>query len=311
MTVWQMRLRGRLSSITGALEPNVQDFANVHSADVGEDVLKLFRILMMVVMTVLAARAGLCGDPNVTFDISLANLSPSSSSGADWGWWNPGKYDEWDVDDSADFMLADVRLLVAGKTYTAILDGEWFPTLNAVGTSDLEEQDEDLVQQLSMKTSAYDLGIGQWFGKDYRNGIMPWVGATYVRITEDRTTIPLEGSTNGAGTDSASAGLWGVVIGADGSYGVWSNLDITGRLLVRWASGTRTATISPQDPGTGTVEVSDSIDSWMWGIDLGLRWNATKAFWVEAGWRYRDQTYDSGPASYGGPQIKAAYVFWR
>ncbi len=273
--------------------------------------MKLFRILMVVVIGVLAARPGLGGDPSVTVDIALANLSPSSSSGADWGWWNPGKYDEWDFDDSAEFLLADARLLVAGKTYTAILAGEWFPTLNAIGTADLDGQEDDLVQQLSMKNSAYDLGLGQWFGKDRRTGIMPWIGATYVRITEDRTTMPPPGSTDSATADSSSAGLWGVVIGADASYQVWSTLDVTGRVLVRWATGTRNATIDSQNSGSGTVEVSDSIDAAMWGIDLGLRWNATRAFWLEVGWRYRDQTYDHGPASYGGPQLKAAYVFGR
>ncbi len=104
-----------------------------------------------------------------------------------------------------------------------------------------------------------------------------------------------------------------MVLGVDASYQVWSTLDVTGRVLFRWATGTRTATIDSQDPGggVGAVEVSDSIDAGMWGIDLGLRWNATKAFWLEFGWRYRDQTYDDGPATYGGPQLKAAYQFRR
>jgi hypothetical protein len=273
--------------------------------------LKLLRILMVVAIGVLAARPGLGGDPNVTFDVAFANLSPSSSSSADWGWWNPGKYDEWDFDDSAELMFADVRLLVAGKTYTIVLDGEWFPTLNAVGAADLDGEEDDLVQQLSMKNSAYDLGIGQWFGEDRRTGIMPWIGATYVRINEDRSTMPPPGSSESPTTDSAKAGLWGVVIGADASYRVWSTLDVTGRVLFRWATGTRTASINSEDQGSGTVEVSDSIDTGLWGVDLGLRWNATRAFWLEIGWRYRDQTYDHGPASYGGPQLKAAYVFQR
>lgn len=273
--------------------------------------MKLLRILMVVVIGVFAARSGFAGEPGVTVDIAFANLGPSSSSGADWGWWNPGKYDEWDFDDSAEFMLADARLQVSGSTYTIILDGEWFPTLNAVGAADLDGEGDDLVQQLSMKNSAYDLGIGQWFGEDRRTGIMPWIGATYVRISEERTTMPPPGSTAGAEINDADAGLWGVVLGADASYRIWSTLDVTGRVLLRWATGTRNATISSQDPGSGTVEVSDSIDTGMWGIDLGLRWNATRAFSLEIGWRYRDQTYDHGPASYGGPQLKAAYVFQK
>ncbi len=277
--------------------------------------MNLSRILLVAAIALLVARAGLCGDTNVVFEIAVANLSPSSSSSADWGWWNPGKYDRWQFDDSAEFGLADVRLLVSGKTYTVILDGEWYPTLNAVGSADLVPDEDELVQQLSLKNSVYDLGIGQWIGKDRRTGVMPWVGATYMRISEHRTTVPPPSSTSAEDADRADAGLWGVVIGADASYRVWSTLDVTGRLLIRWATGTRTAEISSEDPGGGTtggtVEVSDSIDTGMWGIDLGLRWNATKAFWLEVGWRYRDQTYDGGPAAYGGPQIKAAYVFRR
>ncbi len=273
--------------------------------------MKLFRILTVVVILGLAARPGFCGEPGVAFDIAFANLSPSVPSGADWGWWNPGKYDEWAFDDGADFAIADARLLVAGKTYTAILGGEWFPTLNAVGTAAPGGEEDDIVQPLSLANSAYDLGIGQWFGGDHRTGIMPWVGVSYMRISEDRTTAPPPGSSDDSITENAAADLWGVVVGADGSYRIWSTLDVTGRVLVRWATGTRTARVSPQDPGTGTVEVSDSIDTGMWGIDLGLRWNATRSFWLEIGWRYRDQSYDGGPATYGGPQVKAAYVFTR
>ncbi len=277
--------------------------------------MKIHKIVV-VLFALLVARAGLCADSGVVFEIAVADLSPSSSSSADWGWWNPSKYDEWSADGSSEFGIADARLLVSGKTYTIILDGEWYPSMDAVGSSDLGPDEDDLVQQLSFENSAYDLGIGQWLGKDRRTGGMPWIGATCMRISEQQTTVPPPGSTDAGETDHADSSLWGVVIGADASYQVWSSLDVTGRVLVRWATGTRTAKISSQDPGgggstVGTVEVSDSIDAGMWGVDLGLRWNATKAFWLEAGWRYRDQTYDGGPASYGGPQIKAAYQFGR
>ncbi len=78
---------------------------------------------------------------------------------------------------------------------------------------------------------------------------MPWIGATYMRISESRTTMPPPGSTESPATDSADAGLWGVVLGVDASYRVWSTLDVTGRVLFRWATGTRTASINSQDPG--------------------------------------------------------------
>lgn len=271
-----------------------------------------WNVLLVVLITVLVPRAGVCAEPGVVAEIAVANTSPSSSSSADWGWWNPGKYDEWSADGNSEFGIAFARLLVSGKTYTIILDGEWYPTVDAVGSADLGSGEDDLVQQLTLKNSAYDLGIGQWFGKDRRSGVMPWVGATYMRISEERSTVPPPDSTGVEYSEQADSGLWGVVVGVDASYQVWSTLDVTGRLLVRWATGTRTADVSSQDPGTGgTAKVSDSIDAGMWGIDLGLRWNATRAFWFEFGWRYRDQTYDGGPVSYGGPQIKAAYVFRR
>lgn len=277
--------------------------------------MKVSRVLVAVALVSLGAHAVYGGDSTVVFEVAGANLSPSTPADADWGWWNPGKYDEWTEDGGANFGLADIRLLVSNKTYTVILDGEWYPTMDAVGTSDTDPSKDELVQNLSLKNSAYDLGIGYRFGKDLRTGAMPWVGLTYMRLSESRTTVPPAGSGGSGVTDSADAGLWGVVVGVDGSYRVWSTLDVTGRLLLRWATGTRNATINPQDPdggsSGGSVEVNDSIDAGMWGVDLGVRWNATKAFSLEVGWRYRDQTYDGGPATYGGPQIKFAYVFQR
>ncbi len=278
--------------------------------------MKLTQILVAVVVALLFGRVGLSAGDNVVFELGVADISPSSSSSADWGWWNPGKYDEWDADENSVFLLTDARLLVSGKTYTIILDGEWYPTLDAVGTANSGSGEGDIVQDLSLKTSVYDLGIGYWMGSDRRTGVMPWIGATYMRISESRTTVPPPGSTDPETIDNADSDLWGVVVGADASYQVWSTLDVTGRVLVRWATGTRRAQVSPQDPGTGgssggTAEESDSIDAGMWGVDLGLRWNASKSFWLEIGWRYRNQTYDNGPATFGGPQIKAAYQFRR
>jgi hypothetical protein len=231
---------------------------------------------------------------------------------ADWGWWSPSKYpDSWDADESASFGVADARLLVSNRTYTVILAGEWYPSLDAVGTYGIGGSDDPVVDSLTLKTSIYDLGLGMWLGKNARNGAMPWIGATYMDIGEQVTSSPPADSGLPQTSERADSGLWGVVAGADGSITVWSSLDLTGRLLVRWATGTRRASISPQDPagGTGNVTVSDSIDSWMWGLDIGLRWHATRSFQIEAGWRYRDQTLDAGPASFGGPQIKAVLEF--
>jgi len=257
---------------------------------------------MVVVIVLLFGRVGLGADNRVLLEIGVSNISPSSSSSSNWGWWNPGKYDEWMADDSSEFGLADLRIVVAGENYTVILEGERYPTLTAVGTSD----DDQSTDELSMETTIYDLGYGQWFGKDERTGVLPWIGLTYMRISESRTIVPDDGSGGNPYPDKADSNLWGVVLGADASYPVWSSIDLTGRLLLRWATGTRTAEI---DSGGGTAEEKGSIDHFMWGIDLGVRWNATKAFSLEAGWRYRDRTIDQGPASFGGPQIKAAFEF--
>jgi len=278
--------------------------------------VKFARVLLVVAGALLSSRVGLCADRNIVFEVAVANISPSSSASADWGWWVPSKYDEWTADDSADFGLADVRLLVSGGSYTAILDGEWYPTLEAVGSADLGPGEDELVQDLTLKNSVYDLGIGRRLGDADRWGVMPWIGVTYMQLRENRTTVPPPGSSDPGTAERADSDLWGVVVGADASTRVWRSLDLTGRVLLRWAGGTRTAQVSPEDPGTGgsaggTVEVSDSIDVGMWGVDLGLRWSASRSFWVELGWRYRDETYDGGPATYGGPQIKAAYRFQR
>jgi hypothetical protein len=93
------------------------------------------------------------------------------------------------------------------------------------------------------------------------------------------------------------------------SVSVWRSVDVVGRALYRWATGTRDANVASPDPGGGTVEVSDSIDYAMWGVDIGVRWNATPMFRLEGGWRYRDQTLKDGPATFGGPQIKAVLEF--
>jgi hypothetical protein len=276
--------------------------------------VKAPRILIILLIVVLGAGSGLCSDSRVTLELVGASQGPSVSSGSNWGWWNPDKYtDGWDPDESSSFGLADARLLVAGASYTVILEGEWYPNLDATGDFPAPDSASSVTQELTLKTGIYDLGLGRWFGRDDRNGVLPWIGATYMDINESLTTNAPSDSSYPEGTDNASSGLWGVVVGADGSITVWQSLDVTGRLLFRWATGTRKATISSQDPGGGddggSVEVSDSIDHMMWGLDVGVRWHATRRFALELGWRLRDRTLDDGPASFGGPQIKLAFDF--
>ena len=274
--------------------------------------MKLSRILIVFVIAVQAGGLATASDPRVVVELAVANQRPSVPSGANWGWWNPSKYpDSWDPDESASFGVADARLLVSGETYTVILAGEWTSTLDAVGTYDLDGGDGPVTDSLRLKTQIYDLGLGMWLGNDARNGAMPWIGATYMDIGEQVTSVPSPDSGLSQSDKRADSGLWGVAAGVDGSVTVWSSLDVTGRLLVRWATGTRRATLSPEDPGGagGEVTVSDSIDHWMWGVDVGLRWHATRVIQIEAGWRFRDRSLDAGPATFGGPQIKVAFEF--
>ncbi len=271
--------------------------------------MKLSRTLGALGIAMFIAGTGLCVDEPVTIEVVGANQTPSVSSSADWGWWNPAKYPvSWEPDESADFGLADIRMLVDYEEFTVILAGEWYPDLSATGSYLTEGSNSPTSQELTLKGTIYDLGFGRFYGRDKRNGVLPWIGATYMDLSERATTIPPAESGVSGYTDSASSRLWGVVAGLDGSYQLANKLDLAGRLLFRWASGDRKATITSED-GSGEVELKDSIDQTMWGADLGLRWHAFEGFWLEAGWRYRDRSLDDGPASFGGPQIKAAMKF--
>ena len=98
--------------------------------------MKLTRIVALLTV-MLVCRIAIGDDSRVAFELSLANQKPSVPSSANWGWWNPSKYpDSWFPDETALFGIADARMLVSNRTYTAILAGEWYPTLEAVGTYD-------------------------------------------------------------------------------------------------------------------------------------------------------------------------------
>lgn len=276
--------------------------------------MRAIRLLVGLLVVMSIAEHGRCADAEVVLELALANQTPSVSSSADWGWWNPGKYPgAWSPDEDSSFGVADARMLVIGRPYTVVLGGEWYPTLDAVGSLEVPGSTEPEVQELRLKTGIYDLGFGCWFGPDDRTGVLPWIGATYMDISERLDSTPPPDSAVPPSSGHATAGLWGAVVGADASITVWESLDLAGRLLFRWATGTRSAWIETQDPGGGSgggeVKVSDSIDHAMWGFDLGVRWHATRALWFEAGWRLRDRTLDDGPASFGGPQLKVAYEF--
>ncbi len=266
------------------------------------------RTTLMIVGLLLVAAAG-ASDEGVLLEITVADITPSDSSDSSWGWWDPGKYDSWRADDSSEIGLADVRVLVTGSRYTVVLAGEWVPTLEAEGSFVDPEIGAATSQSLSLETEAYDLGYGRWLGRDRRNGVLPWIGLTHLRFDESRTTLGGDPAGSGDVTETADSDLWGVVIGADASINLWRSVDLVGRVLYRWARGTRSAEILPPDGGGGTVEVEDSIEAQMWGAEFGVRWNPMPRFSIEGGWRLRDQTLDGGPGSFSGPQIKAVFEF--
>lgn len=269
------------------------------------------RILLACVLMVAIAGAAVAESPPVTIEIAGAKLKPSVPSSADWGWWNPSKYtDGFVVDDDASFEFVDLRMLADYGTYTVVLAGEWYPELEAEGSYTASGDDEATTEMLTLDGAIYDLGFGMNFGRNDRTGGLVWVGATYMDLGETLTVISPAGSSEAA--DRADTRIWGVVAGVDGSISITDRLDVAGRLLYRWATGDRDAVINTEDPAsgsTGQVELSDDIDHSMWGADLGLRWHATKQWWIELGYRYRDRTLDDGPVRFNGPQIKTAVTF--
>jgi hypothetical protein len=269
------------------------------------------RIQTLVIALMLVSGLGVAAEQAVILEITGADLEPSSSSSSTWGWWNPGKYDDWVVGSGSSFELVEGRLLMVGTTYAVLLSGERNPTIDATGSREDPDTGEAVVDDVTLKTAAYDLGLGQVFRPDKGVEVMPWVGLTYLTLDEELAGVQPEPPSTGT-RDTSRAGLWGVAVGADVRVQVWSRLHVTGRLTVRWGTGTRDATVHIEDPVSGepgTVKVSDSVDQWMWGADLGLKWAASDVFEIEGGWRHRDWTYGDGPASFTGPYVKAGIVF--
>jgi len=260
-------------------------------------------------IAVLVASSAPCADVRFSLELTAAYTDVSYSGDAAWGWWNVGKYDVWQPSEVDEVGLVDVRLLFRGPTYTVFLAGEWYPSLQASASRTDPESGEEVHHELGADLEVYDLAIGQWFGPDDRAGVRPGVGLTYMGIDEGRNTVtdPLDAAALPA--DEARSRLWGVAIGADGGLEVASRLSVGGRVVIRWAEGTRKASFYPEgsDPGDPQVvrlEVSDSVSRTMFGAELGLRWEASPYVQLEGGWRYRDWQQDDGPASFNGPFVR-------
>lgn len=266
--------------------------------------VKLSAIVLACMLPWVAVSAA---DDEVVIELTGADLKPSSSDDSTWGWWAPDKFDDWRPDERSELVLGDLRMLVSGDVYTVILAGEWAPELTGTGTSTDPATGEPVTETLDLEISAYDLVLGQAFGREGTTRVMPWVGATYVRIAEDRATTVA--GDPAAAEDRARTTLWGATVGADLRVPLRLKLELAGRVVARWATGDRDAELATPDPGSGSVELSDSVDRTMWGADLGLRWTASPEVAVEAGYRLRDWSVDDGPVSYSGLYLKAVFGF--
>ena len=264
-----------------------------------------------VAVVLLFAGGASSGDLQTTIEVTAAYTTISYSDSSDWGWWNPGKYDDWQTGEDKEFGLAEARLVLSDPTYSVFLNFERYPTLEAAGSRTDGETGEEIFHELTTEFEAYDLALAQWFGDEAGLGVMPSVGVTYMRINETRVAVGQ--SVNGAGQaeDRAASRLWGVLLGADWGARLAPRLLLSGRVVFRWGWGDRKATISVAGPEAAAIEVqlSDDVSRGMWGADLGVRWGATRHFHVEGGWRYRDWQYDDGPASFNGPYLRFVVVW--
>jgi hypothetical protein len=260
----------------------------------------------------LVAGGASAGDLQTTIELTGAYTTISYADSSDWGWWNPEKYDDFQTVEDRDLGLVEARLLLSGDTYSAFLNLELYPTLEAAASRTDGLPGGGISYEFTTEFEAYDLAFAQRFGDETGFGVMPWVGLTYMRIDETREVhIPI--GYVGGYSDQAASRLWGIVLGADWGARLAPRLRLSGRVVLRWGWGDRKATISTVGPGPWEpvveAQLSDSVSRAMWGADLGLRWGATRNFQLEGGWRYRDWQYDGGPASFNGPYLRLVLVF--
>ncbi len=238
-------------------------------------------------------------------EVTTGDTDVSYADDSDWGWWSPHKYDEWLPGGDTGFDLEGIRITIPSTTYGLILAWETYPTMQA-HMSRFDEPTGDTVQyDLFTDIETYDLAFNRPYSIGSGGSISPILGVTYMAIDEDRRSIDSEQA-----SDHARTRLWGVVGGVDGQARLADRLEFAGRLLIRWGSGDRNATNTEDVEGAGLTQVtsSDSTDRIMWDAELGLRFEAHEVFKIEGGYRYRDWTYDNGPASFDGYYLRFIFV---
>lgn len=267
------------------------------------------RPIFVFVLLIFCAGFAISQDHSpVSIELTGAFTSASLSNSSTWGWFNPSKYDSWLPTEDDEFGFAAARLIWNHPKYPLYLGGEWYPKLIADGAVAPTDDTAGYIDQLYGDLEAYDLALGQHYGDDQRPQITPWFGVTQIRINESRNRVPVADTTETPSYSSAQSRLWGVIVGFDAEAPISPTLVAIGTTVVRWARGSRDAEITTESPPT-TASQSDDTDITMWGAELGVRWFVSDAVQLSAGWRYRDWTYDHGPASFSGPFIRCGVDF--
>ncbi len=266
------------------------------------------RALFVLALIVCCAGTAISFDGEVIIELTGAFTSPSINNSSTWGWFNPSKYDSWQTEGDDQFGFAAARITWSHPTYPIMLGGEWYPKLEAVGTVESSGTSAGYVDQLDGDLEAYDLALGQFYGKYGRPIVTPWFGVTQIRINESRSRIGEGGDPTNPDDSSAQSRLWGVMGGADAEIPLRPGWFAIGTVVIRWAKGSRDAEISTESPPTN-VSQSDDTSITMWGAEIGVRWDSTGMVRLAAGWRYRDWTYDDGPASFSGPFLRLGVTF--
>ena len=252
----------------------------------------------------LTPHLGRADDFQASLEITGSSLDISFNDSAEWGWWNPSKYQLWETDQDDSFDLTELRLTLPGKEYSGFFAVELYPELTGEGVQYDDEGSLIAEHQLEVEITVYDLAMAQTLNTHSGRLFRPWVALTHMQIEENRYPVHEEGLP----VDRATSKLWGAAVGFDAETPLPWNLRLSGRVVARWATGDRDATFTPDGsndiPGSTQVKSSDSVDRYMWGGELGIRWQGSRHLGLEGGWRYRDWTHDDGPASCDGLYLR-------
>ncbi|MEN8163909.1 MAG: hypothetical protein ABFS37_07260 [Acidobacteriota bacterium] len=253
---------------------------------------------------VLAPNVMQAEDSRASLEITGSSISPSINEDGAWGWWDPRKYQLWEADQDDSFDLAELRLTMPGDEFSGFLAVELYPELTGTGVQYDDEGALVAEHQLEAEITVYDLAMTRTLNTQGAWLFRPWIALTHMQIEEKRNALQEEGLP----VDRARSKLWGAAVGLAAETSLPWNLRLSGRVVARWATGDRDATFTPESsygvPGSTQVKSSDSVDRFMWGGELGIRWQASAYFGLESGWRYRDWTDDDGPASFDGLYLR-------